>query len=380
MSVPKIILDDRDDATRLQQAYLRVFNASGGKINASQPGSTLMALLEGQTYLTGELLWYMNKLPEALALEVLRLTGVELINGTKAFGTLTVTLTNVLGTPFILSEGTVLGSYVTTQDMFIPAGAVEGTVQVESLSIGSRWNAKPYSIRLGAVTTYVQDIFNAGSIIGGSDVESIEAYLERVQTALRLRDTLVSEEDYNIAATTLGGGSGLLTASTFPLVKADKVTKGAGNAHIFLAYFDYSIPSVETLLAIQDTMQARCYIGSSVWVSAAEYHSVVVDVVCSTTSLSETIADSIFSSMQAYVNPRAYTIGSTLAINELEYVTRGVTGVKRVSSLFINSNGLDVGMPSYYTYPYLDEVNITLVDELGRSVTFYKGQGGGDVD
>jgi hypothetical protein len=377
MSVPKIVLDPRNDAELLAQAYIRVTNASGGRITANQPGSALMALLEGQTYLTAELLWYLNKLPEALALEVLRLTGITRITGSKAYGSLLVTLTNVLGNAFILSSGTVLGQYVTTQDLVIVSGGVQGSVQVEAINAGSQGNAKAYSIRLGSITTYVQDVFNNAPIIGGSDLEPVEAYLDRVQRGLRLRSTLVSEEDYNIAAVELAGGQTIAVANTFPLISGDKVTKATGNVHTFLAYLDYSIPSVDTLYAIKSTMQARCYIGSSVWVSNATYFPVSLDIVVATSSLSDQIADDIYAALLKYVNPARYLIGSTLSINECEYITRGVVGVNRVTTLFINNSGLDAGMPAFYAYPLLDTVNITLVDTLGRNTTFYRGSGSG---
>jgi len=379
MTIPKLVLDPRNDEELLAQAYLRVSNASAGTLNANQPGSALMALLEGQTYLTAELLWYVNLLPEALAIEVMRLTGVERVLSTVATGSFLITLSTVLGTPFVISEGTVLGSYVTTETMVISAGGVSASVAIAALQPGSQGNAVAYSINLGAVTTYVQAVFNDEAITGGSDLETLEDYLVRVQASLRIRDTLVTEEDYTSAATTLAGGTGIAVSTCFPLIAANRSTKEVGNAHVFVAYKDLSVPSETSLYNIQTLLQERCYIASSVWVSAATYLAIELDIVVQTTSLEASIADNVYTALKAYIAPGEYEIGSTLAINELEYITRTVTGVNRVTSLFLNSGALNLGMPSFYTYPKLDGLTITLVDNIGRSVTYYRGLGDGDT-
>jgi hypothetical protein len=189
MSIPKLVLDGRNEDELLEQAYQRVFTASGGALNAKQPGSALMALLEGQTFLTAELLWYLNQLPEATAIEVMRLTGVERILSAKAFGVLKVTLVQPLGTPFILSVGTILGDYQTTAQLFIPPGQVEADVPVTALNAGSQGNAKAYQVRLGSVTNFVREVFNTSDIVGGADVEPMDDYTCLLYTSDAADDT-----------------------------------------------------------------------------------------------------------------------------------------------------------------------------------------------
>lgn len=375
MTIPKIVLDKQNDFELLQQAYLRVSNASNGVLNASQPGSALMAFLEGQVYLTGELLWFVNLLPEALALEVFRLTGVERSPGTKAVGTLTVYLDTNLATPFILSKGTVVDQYILTDTLYIAPGFSSATVPVEARGIGSAYNRRTFGLSVGSLTTYMSGATNVEPISGGSDLESLEAYIERVQRSLRQRDTLVSLEDYQTACQEYIPGS---VAITFPLISANKTSKILGNVHAFVAYPTQEIPANALLYTTQQAMQERVFIGSSCWVSAAEYYPVYLDIVASADSLSEELAQTIFTALQEYMQPGNFPLGGSLDINELEYVTRQY--VKRVSSCFINGEAFNVAMPTYYTYPQIDTVSITLVDNIGRNATFTLGTGIGDPE
>jgi hypothetical protein len=380
MSIPKLVLDARNDEQLLEGAYRRVVAASGGILNAKQPGSALMALLEGQTYLTAELLWYVNQLPEATAIEVMRLTGVERILSSKAFGLLRVTLAQPLGTPFILSLGTILGDYQTTAQSFIAPGQVEADVPVQALNAGSQGNAKAYQVRLGAVTTFVREVFNASDIVGGADIEPMEDYINRIQRSLRRRDTLVSLEDYQQAAMELLGGENVVDVTAVPLLMANKVSKDVGSVHCFAAFYDRSVPTAAALQQAADNLRGRVFIGSSVFLSSASYQDVDMDVVVKATELSADLATEIFKVIDDYLNPAVYVMGETLAVNELEYRVRGLARVTRVSTCYLNNDGLDVGMLTPDTYPTVGTLAVTLVDPLGNTNTYYRGTGTGDTD
>lgn len=378
MTIPKLVLDKQNDAELLQQAYTRVYNASNGVLNANQSGSALLALLEGQVYLTAELLWYLNMLPEALALEVFRLTGVERKLGTKAVGNLTVFLSMVLTSPFILSKGTIIDQYVLTDTLYIPPGNTQSTVPIEALNIGSSGNKKAYALSVGTLTTYMQGAFNNEPIQGGNDLEDLDTYIERVQLSLRQRDTLVSLEDYQEAAISYMGLGGV--ATTFPLISANKQTKTLGHTHTFIAYADGTLPSLALCASVQEQMQERVFIGAASWVSRADFQPITIDIVAAVDSLSITLADDIYDALVDYLSPKSYKIGATVEINELEYIARSVDGVNRVTTCFIDNAGLSVGMPTFYTYPQIDTASITLVDRLGRSTTYYRGTGDGDTE
>jgi uncharacterized phage protein gp47/JayE len=380
MSIPKLVLDGRNEDELLEQAYQRVVAASGGVLNAKQPGSALMALLEGHTFLTAELLWYLNQLPEATAIEVMRLTGVERILSAKAFGVLKVTLVQPLGTPFILSVGTILGDYQTTSQLFIAPGQVEADVPVVALNAGSQGNAKAYQIRLGSVTNFVREVFNASDIVGGADIEPMDDYIDRIQRSLRRRDTLVSIEDYQQAAMELLGGENVVDVTAVPLLMGDKVSTSVGNVHCFAAYYDRSVPTAQALQGVTDNLKGRVFIGSSVFVSSAEYQDIQIDLVVKAEELSPELATAIFDVIDTYFNPAVYMMGETLAINEVEYRVRGVDKVKRVSTCYLNNDGLDIGMNTPYTYPTVGTLAVTLVDPLGNTNTYYRGTGTGDTD
>ena len=74
-NIPSIILDPRNEDEVILSAYDRVRSASNGIINDFSLSSPIAALIEGQAFVQMELLWYLNQLPTALALEVFRLLG-----------------------------------------------------------------------------------------------------------------------------------------------------------------------------------------------------------------------------------------------------------------------------------------------------------------
>jgi hypothetical protein len=87
LNIPDLILDPDDDETMLARARSVVSEVSGGKLDPVHP--TVDALLQGNVYLVAELLWYLNQLPQALAIENLaRLSDTERSAGTYAVGTI----------------------------------------------------------------------------------------------------------------------------------------------------------------------------------------------------------------------------------------------------------------------------------------------------
>ncbi|HEY9735481.1 MAG TPA: hypothetical protein V6D06_04335, partial [Trichocoleus sp.] len=99
------LLDPRNEAALVEYALDRVFTASGGQLNDFSPSSPARALLEGQAFAGAELLFYLNQLPEAAAIAFLQIAGIQRILGTKAAVTLTVTITQLLGSTFTLPAG-----------------------------------------------------------------------------------------------------------------------------------------------------------------------------------------------------------------------------------------------------------------------------------
>src|SRR4028118_651532 len=201
-NLPRVVLDPRSDEVLFDQAKNRTMAVSEGKLTDFNKASALSILITTQVFCTAELYWYLNKLPVAVAIELLRLFGVTRSLGTKARGSISVLLSQSLTSDFNLPAGYQIAYrdgivFSTLAPLTIPPRSYEGTVEVEANIAGVLGNVPA----LGLVQTdtglnYVQMLYNKEAIQGGTDIEPLEATILRGQESIRRRDTLVTIGDY----------------------------------------------------------------------------------------------------------------------------------------------------------------------------------------
>ncbi|MBH8577223.1 baseplate J/gp47 family protein [Nostocaceae cyanobacterium CENA369] len=194
--IPKLVLDPQNDDQLVQLAFDRIREASGGQLNDFRPGSPLAASVEGQVFALAELLFYLNMLPEALALEVFRLSGVTRNAGTKATGYLRFLLQTPLGSDFIINAGYSVpfkdSFFVLQEQLYIPAGATEADVLVQVYYEGSDLNCPAFGILISSTgVNCLQTIYNAEAITGGSDLETLKSTITRAQTTNTWKSDIV---------------------------------------------------------------------------------------------------------------------------------------------------------------------------------------------
>jgi uncharacterized phage protein gp47/JayE len=388
--IPKIELDPRDDATVLTQMYMRVLNASQGKLNKVQTGSVLAAVFEGLVYALAYQRWYLNLLPEAIAIEMMRFSGVARSAGAFAAGEVTILLNSPRSTPVLLSTGTFLPlsrssgeivssqliGYTVTKDLIIPPGNLDGTTTVQATQLGSAMNVSAFQLSIAGASIgmpYVNSVTNKLPITGGADLEPMYDYIKRVQVEMRSNETLITLSDYETATLKLAGSAavpkaiGLMDAASMP----DKV----GNVSVFLCYNDSTLPSDTTCSNIRVELSKRCFAGSYVWVKPMNLVPLQIDITAVVDLHSSTTADAIFNTLTDYLTPGVLPIGGTLLLSELIYVTRGVPGVKAVTNLLSNRVAANMLMPNKWSIPRLDFMFITLVDAEGYSKLYQRGKG-----
>lgn len=376
IDLPSILLDPQNEDEVITQAYERIRSASGNTITDFNPSSPIAALIEGQTYVYMELLWFLNQLPEALALEVLRLSGVTRSPGTKAKGRAVFLLRSSQASDFEVSAGYFIpykeAGFETTVTLVIPAGSIEASVPIEAIREGSDMNVDRYS--LATTTTglsYLQSIYNTDPITGGTDLEPLPETLRRAQIALRTREVLVTTEDYETKAQELlGFGS---TATAYPLLSSDKETEKAGNLHVFLADTQGKPPSLENCQSIQKQLKDLSFAGSSIWVSPVVLQQITIDAVVSVDQLSQDTADAVFGAVKDYLSPSQFTLGTSVRLKELEYLIRSTEGIREVVSVLIDSQAVNLPMPNQYTTPDLEVLSLTMTDATGLTFTYYLG-------
>lgn len=378
LSIPSLILDPENEQQVILRAYETIRSSSNGLINDFSPSSPIAALVEGQAFVYMEMLWYLNQLPVALALESFRLLGIERTAGTTAKGSVTFLLSATLASNFVLPQGYFIpfrdAGFKITENLVIPAGSLEATVKVEATRVGSDMNIAAFGLtNLGASLTYLNNIYNGSPINGGSDIEPLKQTIDRAQIAIRSRDTLVTVNDYeSVAVFMLGGDS---YAKTYPLLEFNKTKETLGHLHVFLLTRQddfYVAPSVATCQNIQTQLRDRSFVGASVWVSPASIKPVDIEVVVKAEYLHQDIVTDTYVDLLNYLSPNVIGIGSTIPIKEIEYIVRSVEGVTSVLTATIDRQSLNTPMPNKYTMPMLGNLAITIQDPTNVEETYYR--------
>jgi hypothetical protein len=379
ITLPKIVLDPRNEQELLALAYQRTLEASGGTLTDFRPGSPLAALLEGQVFSIAELFYYMNLLPEALAVETFRLLGITRSGGTKATGTLRFLLQTSLGTDFIINPGFSVpykdGYFVLKEQLVIPRGALESDVLVEASIAGASMNAPEFDVFITSTgVNFLQTIWNNQAITGGSDLEDLTDTISRAQQSLRSRDVLVSVTDYELAAQALlGAGS---RALCIPFLSSDKTLEAPGQVHLFLCDADGQPVSSGTAQSIQAELQRKVFAASQVWISPMELENLTIEVTCGVNLVSESLADEIALAVYGYLSPLAYPWGAKVRPNEIGFSIRQIPDVTEVDSVIINQEPLPYLLPHRWSCPFADSVIIQLVQPDGLRAIYYQGLGG----
>lgn len=203
----RIQLDPRSESELVAAAAQRVFEASGATINDFSAGSPIMALLEGQAFAQAEFLQFANEFPEAVLLDWIGpFLGAQRKTGSGSIVGLTFEI-DPRDQDFVIFEGfeaatnpsSTFGesiNFVTTQNLIIPAGQSEGTVEAVSVFVGINTNVAANSItRTITSLAGIKRIFNREPAVGGSDVELLSEVKERFFSLIRRRNP-VSREDW----------------------------------------------------------------------------------------------------------------------------------------------------------------------------------------
>lgn len=206
----------------------------------------------------------------------------------------------------------------------------------------------------------------------------LEETLTRTASALRTRNVLVTVEDYEAKTSELLGFGSRATA--YPLLSSDKQTEITGNIHIFAVDAQGKPLSLENCSALAGQLKALSFAGSSVWVSPVELSQVDIEVIVRIPQLSSAIASRIYGKLADYLSPLQFPLGTKVRLKELEYLVRSGKDVLEVVSMLVNGQAVNLPMPNKYTTPELSNVTLTLLDDLGRSHTYYLGVTEGDMD
>lgn len=380
-SIPKLVLDPANEGDLIALSYDRIKTASGNTITDFRPGSAAAAFVEGQVFALAELLYYVNMMPEAIAIEVFRLYGVQRSLGTSATGSLTFMLTDPAVDPFILPSGYTIPyldtQIVITQTLAISPGASEGTVTAKVDAIGSQYNANPFDI-LATNTGLgrVKSVFNRTAFTGGSDVEPLEDLVARCQAATVSRNAIITQIDYEIAAqNVMGSGSRAVAMAN---LGADGTIAQQNAVCVFALDSSGKPASLATCQQVAADLKSRILFGTSVACLPAVLTNISIDISINVLAVSDEIASDVIGSIKDYLRPSTYNGGRTILHNEIGYRARLMPGVQSVDSVLINGDSVDYQLAQPWHYPVPGFINVNQIDRNG--VTLSTAEAFGDND
>ncbi len=376
-----IILDPKNEIDIVEQAKLKVYNASGGLLNDFTENSPIAALIQGQAFAGAELLYYVNQLPLALVIDFLKITGVTRSSGTKAKTTLTFSISSPQSVIFTIPEGFEVVdsqgklSFFTDAPLVIPVGLVSGSVTATAEEVGSEYNISAYSITgITQPLTYLAGVTNIEAASGGSDLESEASAINRALTQIRLRN-LVSSNDYEQAAEILLGDGSVCKA--IGLLGGDKTTRELGAVHLFLLNSNGEPANDAQITYVKSELAKRIQLGTSLYASPIELLPISAELQY---NLSPGVDpqeafDILWEAYQDYLNPSYYPLSKDILFFEVGYALRNTGVIVDGGTLSINGTPSNIPIPNDYTLPYPYSLFMQLVDKNGVVYEALRGEG-----
>ena len=365
-------IDPRNEAQLVEQAIAAVYGYSNGALNDFSSSGPLRVLLEGLCFASAELLYYCNKIVDAIVVSYLSNYGITRNLGTTATATLEITLSASFSNPITIPAGYIVQSqsgrvtFATSQQLVLPPGAISGTVPAIAQQIGKAGNVAAGSINQPLQPlAYVAGVTNPEAATGGSDEETQQEAIDRGIAQIRRRN-LVSADDYEAEAIELLGVGAV--AKAVGNLAGDKISQQLGSVHVFVLDAEGSQPNPATLTQIQTAMESRVMIGTAVWVSAIETIEADIKLIARIVEGEDPIATSqkLYEALKAYTMPGSYPIGLDLILNEVEYTLRRTGLIEYVESVTINNIGGNLGMPNDWSMPVITRLYSQLVDASGN--------------
>ncbi|MFN6486302.1 MULTISPECIES: baseplate J/gp47 family protein [unclassified Nostoc] len=381
ITLTSITLDPRNEVEIVEQAKLKVYNASGGLLNDFTENSPIAALIQGQAFAGAELLYYINQLPLALVIDFLKITGVTRSSGTKAKTTLTFSISSPQSVIFTIPEGFEVVdsngklSFFTDAPLIIPAGLVSGSVTATAEEVGSEYNISAYSITgITQPLTYLAGVTNIEAASGGSDLESEASAINRALTQIRLRN-LVSVTDYEQAAEALLGEGSVCKA--IGLLASNKTNRELGAVHLFLLNSNGEPANDAQITYVKSELAKRIQLGTSLYASPIELLPIVAELQY---NLSpgvdpEEAFDILWEAYQDYLNPSYYSLSKDILFFEVGYALRNTGVIVDGGTLSINGTPSNIPIPNDYTLPYPYSLFMQLVDKNGVVYEALRGEG-----
>ena len=388
------IIDPRNEEELVTRANNIVLQKSNGLINDFSENSPVTALNQGLSFIGAEILWYVNKLPEALSLKFLEYSGYDRNVGKKSIVRLRFSLNINPSELFEIPAGFTVNvdsnivpnrlTFVTLSTLRVLPGNIFGEVDAECTTIGIIGNVPPNSVTIiNTPYNYLQSVTNPESGYGGQEPDSEDRAKEKVIDFIRQRNVLITANDFEVfCRNQLGNDSRVVV---LPSIGKDGVSRETGSVHVFCLNSDKSLLSNSQISSIESQMSSLVPLGVSAHCSSIVLLPVSLKATITInqdyiSSLTD-IGTNIYTSLLNYLNPLTYPSNTdNVAINNIEYTIKNTNplAIFEVVSVLINGIGSDLLIPNTRSLPTLRDLILEVVTTNGYRVTI--GYGEGDPD
>lgn len=365
---PEYILRDYETLRRDTINWLQY--KSNGKLTAEGTGSVVGYLLDAQIFALRELMFLVEELPTVGILRFLsEVVGVKRSLGTKAKVSLEVTLDAVRDTTLVVPLGYEVAdsqglTFITTERLEIPPGAVTGLVDAEAENPGSQYNVPAFTINSPFIPlTGVQDIQNIDSAQGGTDEESETEAIRRGSVSIRRRATLQSKDDYvDFITETVGAGTPVAVVERYEVDGSGK----PGEISIYFLNPDGTIPNSTQVRSLQQSLTVPAGIFTTVKPIPTKNIDLVLTVLTDSTTNPDTLASQLYQTFREELTPPLVTPGEDIDIINLATALKNATNVDKITSLTLNDSSINVLMPNTYTIARPSTATIYITDIEGN--------------
>lgn len=342
LSRVEIIPDDRDPQATFDamlaaiQAALPTWDARNGALET--------VLLEAFATGAADVIYALNRLPGRIEADILALYDVARYAGAQATGTAVITFdasrtsTVAAGLRFAVPDSEIVLEIVTTTTgtgatLSVPVRAAEAGAAANALTSGSALDVLdsiPYAVSVAL----------SGTLTGGADPETDDAYIQRASTRLaRVTSSLVVDDHFTAYALE---NPAVKRAKAYDLWDGTGANTASDVGYITVAtYGSQAQVASGTRTTLDAEMTERCAAMITPVVIAATVSTINIaaTVVALAGYNTTTVRDACIAAVRAYVNTDRWPWDSSLVDSQIIDVLADVPGVDYVASGTVTPSG-----------------------------------------
>lgn len=311
--LPSLQLDPRNTSALLNEIQTRIYLESGGVLNDFSASSPLAAITEGQAFATSELLYYLNSLPEAFAIQWMKLLGIQRIVGSTAHVEVFFSKIPTYRRPVSIPSGTELYTsrglkFILVEEVIIDSNSLINSGIAVSEKWGSIYNIPPRSLTtINKAIVGLESVYNISSGKGGEDTESVAEMKSRAFSLLRRR-SLVTREDYINEIFNI--------LPQLDIVELTNLEENITNQLLFvIGYNTADLVETQVKQSILDSLRQKSPLGVTISITEPTYTPIKISLTAEydpRITSSDTVAYNIRDLLVEEYKPTTYGLGASL--------------------------------------------------------------------